>query len=168
MNQTLLAGSALADGLPREYTLNEIAIVTRAGPARLLGLTRKGHLGVGADADVTVYARDADVATMFATPRYVVRAERWSSRKGSCAARRAGRRLHVRPGYDETSCRIFGNSSSVSVVRELRCEGVGRRKKPPTFLLLPSVFCLLSYGAVQAQFAASLRSPVPLYFAYCG
>ena len=59
MNPTLLAGSALADGLAREYTLDEIAIVTRAGPARLLGLTHKGHLGVGADADVTVYARDA-------------------------------------------------------------------------------------------------------------
>ena len=26
----------------------------------------------------------------------------------------------------------------------------------------------LRYGAVQAQFFASLRSPVPLYFAYCG
>ena len=57
----------------REYTLDEIAIVTRAGPARLLGLRRKGHLGVGADADVTVYDRDADVAEMFATPRYVVK-----------------------------------------------------------------------------------------------
>ncbi|MGL6095118.1 MAG: formylmethanofuran dehydrogenase subunit A, partial [Fimbriiglobus sp.] len=41
--------------LEREYTLNEIAIITRAGPARMLGLTHKGHLGVGADADVTVY-----------------------------------------------------------------------------------------------------------------
>ena len=46
VNQKLLAGSALADGLAREYTLNEIAIVTRAGPARLLGLRDKGHLGV--------------------------------------------------------------------------------------------------------------------------
>src|SRR6478672_9971476 len=34
----LLAGSALADGLSREYSLTEIAIITRAGPARLLGL----------------------------------------------------------------------------------------------------------------------------------
>ena len=55
VNAGLLQGSALADGLAREYTLNEIAIVTRAGPARLLGLANKGHLGVGADADVTVY-----------------------------------------------------------------------------------------------------------------
>ena len=41
VNQKLLAGSALADGLGREYTLDEIAIVTRAGPARLLGLTAR-------------------------------------------------------------------------------------------------------------------------------
>ncbi|HUK33282.1 MAG TPA: formylmethanofuran dehydrogenase subunit A, partial [Vicinamibacterales bacterium] len=41
VNQKFLAGSALADGLSREYTLNDIAIVTRAGPARLLGLRRK-------------------------------------------------------------------------------------------------------------------------------
>ena len=51
----LLGGSALLDGLSREYSLSEIAIVTRAGPARLLGLRHKGHLGVGADADITVY-----------------------------------------------------------------------------------------------------------------
>ena len=35
--------------------LNEIAIITRAGPARILGLKNKGHLRVGADADITIY-----------------------------------------------------------------------------------------------------------------
>ncbi len=33
------------DSLEREYTLDEIAIITRAAPARILGLDRKGHLG---------------------------------------------------------------------------------------------------------------------------
>jgi len=43
----------------REYTLYEIAIVTRAGPAKLLGIEEfKGHLGVGADADVAIYDVD--------------------------------------------------------------------------------------------------------------
>ncbi len=42
--------------LEREYDLAEIAIATRAGTAQALGLTRKGHLGVGADADIAVYA----------------------------------------------------------------------------------------------------------------
>src|SRR6185503_12846299 len=72
VNPKLLAGSALADGIAREYTLNEIAIITRAGPARLLGLRHKGHLGAGADADVTVYAKEDDRARMFSLPRYVI------------------------------------------------------------------------------------------------
>ena len=33
----------------------DIAIISRAGPARALGLERKGHLGVGADGDIAVY-----------------------------------------------------------------------------------------------------------------
>jgi formylmethanofuran dehydrogenase subunit A len=42
--------------IDREYDLSEIAIATRAGTAKALGLTWKGHLGVDADADVAVYA----------------------------------------------------------------------------------------------------------------
>ncbi|HEV8455288.1 MAG TPA: formylmethanofuran dehydrogenase subunit A [Gemmatimonadales bacterium] len=100
VNPKLLAGSTLADGLSREYTLNEIAIVTRAAPARLLGLPHKGHLGPGADADVTVYARDPDIAAMFATPRYVVKGGALMVEEGQLRRAPAGRRLHVRPGYD--------------------------------------------------------------------
>jgi formylmethanofuran dehydrogenase subunit A len=102
VNTQLLAGSALADGIRREYTLDEIAIITRAGPARLLGLRRKGHLGVGADADVTVYARDADVSRMFATPRYVVKAGVLVVEDGHLRRAPAGQRLHVRPEYDRS------------------------------------------------------------------
>ncbi len=47
VNPALLAGSAMADGLAREYTLDEIAIVTRAAPARLLGLVAQGPPGTG-------------------------------------------------------------------------------------------------------------------------
>jgi formylmethanofuran dehydrogenase subunit A len=96
----LLAGSALADGLDREYTLGEIAVVTRAGPARLLGLRDKGHLGVGADADVTVYASDADQARMFSTPRYVVKGGTLVVEDGELRRAPSGRRLHVRPPFD--------------------------------------------------------------------
>ncbi len=100
VNASMLAGSALADGLSREYTLNEIAIVTRAGPARLLGLRDKGHLGIGADADVTVYAHDADAARMFATPRFVIKGGTLVVEEGQLRRAPAGRRLHVRPAYD--------------------------------------------------------------------
>jgi formylmethanofuran dehydrogenase subunit A len=101
INPKLLAGSALADGLAREYTLNEIAIVTRAGPARLLGLKNKGHLGPGADADVTVYSRNTDLAQMFAAPRYVVKRGTLMVEEGQLRRAPTGRRIHVRPGYDD-------------------------------------------------------------------
>jgi formylmethanofuran dehydrogenase subunit A len=101
VNQRLLAGSALADGLAREYSLNEIAIVTRAGPARLLGLRHKGHLGVGADADVTVYTREADLARMFSLPRYVIKSGVLVVEEGQLRRAPAGRRLRLAPGHDD-------------------------------------------------------------------
>jgi len=100
VNQKLLTGSALLDGLAREYTLGEIAIVTRAGPARLLGLPQKGHLGPGADADVTVYAPDADRAKMFAAPRHVIKGGTLVVAEGQLRRAPAAARLAVRPDYD--------------------------------------------------------------------
>jgi len=100
INQKHLAGSALADGLSREYTLSEIAIITRAGPARLLGLANKGHLGVGAEADVTIYARSSNAAEMFATPRYVIKGGTLVVEEGQLRRAPQGSRLHVSPSYD--------------------------------------------------------------------
>ena len=48
--------------LTREYSWAEIAVMTRAAPARLLGLRDRGHLGVGARADVAIYRPSADIA----------------------------------------------------------------------------------------------------------
>ena len=73
VNQQAIRRTVLLDDLDREYTLEEIAIITRAGPARLLGLRDKGHLGVGADADITIYDDRADREEMFAAPRYVIK-----------------------------------------------------------------------------------------------
>jgi formylmethanofuran dehydrogenase subunit A len=73
VNQQAMRRTVLHDDLEREYTLEEIAILTRAGPARLLGLRDKGHLGAGADADITVYDDRADREAMFAAPRYVIK-----------------------------------------------------------------------------------------------
>lgn len=101
VNPKLLAGSPLADGLSREYTLNEVAIITRAGPARLLGLRQKGHLGPGADADITIYSRNQDIATMFATPRYVIKGGALVVEEGQLRRAPAGRRLRLQPGYDD-------------------------------------------------------------------
>lgn len=91
--------SILAD-LDREYTLNEIAIITRAGPARMLGLKNKGHLGVGADADITIYTPSADKKAMFELPRYVIKSGQIIVEKGDIRRDWEGTTLHVEPSYD--------------------------------------------------------------------
>jgi len=61
-------------GIDREYTIQELCIVTRAAPARIAGLAGKGHLGIGADADIACYRPDRDLAAMFAIPAKVFKA----------------------------------------------------------------------------------------------
>jgi formylmethanofuran dehydrogenase subunit A len=90
----------LAD-LDREYTLSEIAVITAAGPARALGMTQKGHLGVGADADVTIYNENPDDALMFKYPRYVLKGGEVVVEEGDIRKVTDGREFLVRPTYDE-------------------------------------------------------------------
>ncbi|MEJ7640396.1 MAG: amidohydrolase family protein [Singulisphaera sp.] len=110
------ARSGLAD-LPREYSLAEIAIITRASPARMLGLTRKGHLGPGADGDVAIYRPDADKERMFSRPRYLIKAGQVVLDDGDLRSAPEGRSLHVarvRPGRGaeiEAWCRATSCSS---------------------------------------------------------
>jgi formylmethanofuran dehydrogenase subunit A len=87
--------------LTREYTLNEIAIITRAAPARILGLRHKGHLGTGADADVTLYSPGADIERMFELPRYVIKAGEVLVDDGELRQSIDGATLHVSPSYDD-------------------------------------------------------------------
>ncbi|MBV9802544.1 MAG: formylmethanofuran dehydrogenase subunit A [Solirubrobacterales bacterium] len=101
-NQRAIRRTALTDGLDREYTLNEIAIITRAAPARRLGLRGKGHLGVGADADVTIYHDRADREEMFATPRYVIKAGEMVVEEGELRAVDDGVLLSSHAGFDPT------------------------------------------------------------------
>ena len=89
----------LAD-LDREYTLYEIAIITSAGPARALGLPQKGHLGVGADADLTVYHENPDGLLMFRYPRYVIKAGEVVVEEGEIRSTSEGREFIVQPAYD--------------------------------------------------------------------
>jgi formylmethanofuran dehydrogenase subunit A len=100
VNQKAIAKTVLRDDLEREYTLQEIAIITRAGPARALGLAHKGHLGVGADADLTIYDEHEDKERMFNAPRYVIKDGRLIIEDHEFRADHEGRLLHVEPAYD--------------------------------------------------------------------
>lgn len=86
--------------LDREYTLNEIAIITSAGPARALGLTQKGNVGIGADADVAIYNESPDVFEMFSYPRYVIKGGEVVIEEGEIRHVVEGRGLLVKPTYD--------------------------------------------------------------------
>src|SRR5207248_6694752 len=78
----------------------EIAIITRAGPARILGLKNKGHLGPGADADVTIYTPSADKRAMFELPRFVIKAGEVVVEQGEISQDLYGKTVHVAPAYD--------------------------------------------------------------------
>jgi formylmethanofuran dehydrogenase subunit A len=86
--------------ISREYSLTEIATMTRAAPARLLGLADRGHLGPGAVADIAVYSVEADKAKMFRAAALVFKDGELVVRNGEVTHCRWGRALHVRPERD--------------------------------------------------------------------
>lgn len=88
--------------LNREYTLSEIAIIVSAGPARALGLKQKGHLGIGADADVTIYHQNPDGEMMFRYPRYVLKAGEVIVEEGDLKTSIEGRQFVSEPSFDPT------------------------------------------------------------------
>lgn len=90
----------LAD-LDRQYSLSEIAIITSAGPARALGLARKGHLGVGADADLALYEENPASGLMFEYPRYVIKGGEVVVEDGEIRAVTQGREFIAHPAFDE-------------------------------------------------------------------
>jgi formylmethanofuran dehydrogenase subunit A len=92
-------GSVLKD-LDREYTLSEICIITRAAPARMLGLKHKGHLGPGADADITFYEPHEDKERMFSLPKLVIKAGEVIVEDGEVREPVSGKTLYVAPDYN--------------------------------------------------------------------
>jgi formylmethanofuran dehydrogenase subunit A len=59
--------------LKREYSLDEIAVITRSGPAAALGLSDRGTLTPGSVADLAIYRLDSDAQAMFSQPSMVFR-----------------------------------------------------------------------------------------------
>jgi formylmethanofuran dehydrogenase subunit A len=86
--------------IDREYSLYEIAIMTRAGAAKLVGLHDRGHLGIGAGADITVYTDDPDREKMFAKPDYVFKDGELVVRNGEVVKVTWGATHTVRPEFD--------------------------------------------------------------------
>jgi formylmethanofuran dehydrogenase subunit A len=95
-----VAAQTSLGSLTRELSLNEIAIMTRAGPARLLGLKDRGHLAVGAAADIAIYREDADRERMFTAPEHVFKDGLRVARRGVITATPTGGTHFLEPAYD--------------------------------------------------------------------
>ena len=79
--------------LSREYSIQELCIITRAAPAKIAGLPQKGHLGAGADADITLYRPNRQLAEMFAMPAAVYKSGRLVNENGHCRFLSSGQHL---------------------------------------------------------------------------
>ena len=74
LNKKAVSRSAVPS-IKREYTLYEIAQITRSGPAAVLGLPNRGHLGVGACGGIAIYRDQPDKEAMFRNTVRVLRGE---------------------------------------------------------------------------------------------
>jgi formylmethanofuran dehydrogenase subunit A len=87
--------------ITREYSLGEIFAMTSAGPAQVLGLTDRGHLGAGALADIRCYEKNGNIKDMFANPAWVMRRGNVVLKHGKKSGDPApGHTLAVRPAWN--------------------------------------------------------------------
>ena len=84
----------------RVYSLYEIATMTRAGAAKLIGLNDRGHLGVGAGADITVYTDQADREAMFSKPDFVFKDGELVVKNGKVVKVTWGKTHTAKPNFD--------------------------------------------------------------------
>ena len=95
VSQKASTASTLPD-IDREYTLNELCIVTRAGNAKTLGLADRGHLGIGALGDVSIYKLDPEkmdgkaIEKAFSSAAYTIKEGQIVVKDGEVLAAPAG------------------------------------------------------------------------------
>jgi formylmethanofuran dehydrogenase subunit A len=89
----------------REMTLTEIATMTRAAPARLLGLADRGHLAPGARADIAVYRDSPDRTSMFSAADAVIKDGALVVERGRVVAWPKGRTVALAPRVNPTARR---------------------------------------------------------------
>ncbi|HEX7888126.1 MAG TPA: formylmethanofuran dehydrogenase subunit A [Ramlibacter sp.] len=106
LHPDVAAQSALRE-IARELSLHEIAIMTRAAPARLLGLRDRGHLAPGAAADVAVYREQADAEAMFTRAEWVFKDGEPVVRGGRVVATPVGATHFAVPAVDGGVQRLF-------------------------------------------------------------
>ena len=89
---------SLLPSMDRELSFYEIAIMTRAGQAKALGLKNKGHLGIGADADVAIYnvnPETVDLSRKYKTVRRAFRRAGYTIKGGKLVVKNGEILKHV-------------------------------------------------------------------------
>lgn len=93
---------SLLPDIKREFSLYEVAVMTRAAPAKLLGLEDRGTLRSGSKADVAVYAPTSNFADMFAKCSMLFKDGTLVAREGRVTVPAVGTTQFATPQFDRT------------------------------------------------------------------
>ncbi|MCK5628273.1 formylmethanofuran dehydrogenase subunit A [Candidatus Bathyarchaeota archaeon] len=106
---------SILSSIDREMSLYEIAVVTRGGTSKALGLKHKGHLGVGADGDVAIYDLNPEsidlptdykvVRKAFSRAKYTIKGGQVLVKDGEVLQEMYGKTMWLNVETDEP-CRI--------------------------------------------------------------
>jgi formylmethanofuran dehydrogenase subunit A len=109
----------LLKDLKKEFSLYEIALMTRSAAASLLGLHDRGHLMPGAIADIAVYTPNENKEIMFDRAALVFKNGQLVVREGDVVERLLGKAQIILPHYDpriqQTVQRHFDRFYSLSL-----------------------------------------------------
>ncbi|MCE8427612.1 MAG: formylmethanofuran dehydrogenase subunit A [Candidatus Methanoperedens sp.] len=105
-------------GITRELDFNDIAVMTRVGTAKVLGLLdTKGHLGAGSDADLSIYdiipdqidpsIEHAKIKSAFSSAAYTIKGGEIVVKDGEITATPAGRTYWVDATVPEEQTEIM-------------------------------------------------------------
>jgi len=86
--------------LKKEFSLYEIALMTRSAAASLMGLRDRGHLMPGGIADIAVYTPNDNKENMFNRAAMVFKNGHLVVREGDIVARLSGKAQTILPDYD--------------------------------------------------------------------
>lgn len=95
-----VAHLTLLKDLKKEFTLGEIAMMTRTAAARLLGLDDRGHFKPGAIADIAVYSELEDKAAMFDSAYLVFKNGELVVKDGQIIHKTSGKTQTINPHFD--------------------------------------------------------------------
>ncbi len=108
-SEPLLQKKSSIASLDREYDLHDICVITRAGPAKALGISKmKGHLGIGADADISIYNLAQEnltaqsIVRAFSNAAYTIKSGNIVVKNGQVLQDRKGQILWAKTSCDES------------------------------------------------------------------